>query len=498
MNIKNLFCLILLILLSLQVGIQKTFALEDDDLFKNIEIKDGMALSILDCVASAFNNSPKIKRQKYNLDIAKSNLGIAKAQYFPVINAGIGFYNENNSDNIYYNSHYRELPSVGISVNKLIWNFGKTTAYIKMEEFYKIGAEYEFMDSLCSTLFDVKEKYYNLLRAKALFLIAQNNLEINKNFVKLAKNKNKVDYTTAQLNLSEAEVKYLEATNSYNNAKIDLNNSMYLDNQPNYTIKNTPTFSYNNELSYTSNIPNNSTPFEPEIFNFPLDKAVEIAYNNSPDLSVLIATKKAMEQSLLYIKRTYLPDLNANVGYGFNNSTNSANNSLQVGINLSSTVNLMELKHSIKGADAQVNLADNEILLFKKDLYFEVKRAFNNVTKAQNQIPAAKLETLQALENLKLVEQKYIKDELNYVALQNARKEYITAIEEYINSLYNYNLALIQVEMAMHYHIVDIHHKSEHAMQYHSEELIEHLNKVLGCDEKDVQKIKNKHNKTHL
>ena len=123
----------------------------------------------------------------------------------------------------------------------------------------------------------------------------------------------------------------------------------------------------------------------------------------------------------------------------------------------------MELKHSIKGADAQVNLADNEILLFKKDLYFEVKRAFNN-----------------------------------YVALQNARKEYITAIEEYINSLYNYNLALIQVEMAMHYHIVDIHHKSEHAMQYHSEELIEHLNKVLGCDEKDVQKIKNKHNKTHL
>ena len=305
-------------------------------------------------------------------------------------------------------------------------------------------------------------------------------------------------YTTAQLNLSEAEVKYLEATNSYNNAKIDLNNSMYLDNQPNYTIKNTPTFSYNNELSYTSNIPNNSTPFEPEIFNFPLDKAVEIAYNNSPDLSVLIATKKAMEQSLLYIKRTYLPDLNANVGYGFNNSTNSANNSLQVGINLSSTVNLMELKHSIKGADAQVNLADNEILLFKKDLYFEVKRAFNNVTKAQNQIPAAKLETLQALENLKLVEQKYIKDELNYVALQNARKEYITAIEEYINSLYNYNLALIQVEMAMHYHIVDIHHKSEHAMQYHSEELIEHLNKVLGCDEKDVQKIKNKHNKTHL
>ena len=47
--------------------------------------------------------------------------------------------------------------------------------------------------------------------------------------------------------------------------------------------------------------------------------------------------------------------------------------------------------------------------------------------------------------------------------------------------------------MAMHYHIVDIHHKSEHAVHYHSDELIKHLNEVLGCDEKEVQqKIKKK------
>jgi hypothetical protein len=44
--------------------------------------------------------------------------------------------------------------------------------------------------------------------------------------------------------------------------------------------------------------------------------------------------------------------------------------------------------------------------------------------------------------------------------------------------------------MAMHYHLVDIHHKSEHAMHYHSAELIEHLNKVLGCDEKEVRNKK--------
>ncbi len=491
MGIRKFACWVF-VLLTLQVGCIKVFAIEDDDLFKPVDIHDGSVLTILDCVSTAFKNSPKIKRQKYNLDIAKSNLGIAKSQYFPVINIGAGFYNENNSDNNYYNSHYRELPSVGVSVNKLVWNFGKTTAYIKMEEFYKIGAEYEFMDSLCNTLFDVKLKYYALLRAKALQLVAQNNVEINENFLKLAQTKRRPDIKTAELNLSESEIKLLEAQNEYKNAKIDLNNSMYLDSQPDYTIKDTHTFSYGNDYAYNEKS-NRSETFIPMTFTFPLDKAVEIAYDNSPDLSVLVATKQAMEQNLLYIKRTYLPDLTANAGYGFNNSNQTANNSFKVGVNLSSSVNLMELKHSIKGADAQLSIADNEIELFKKDLYFEVKKALNNVDKYQNQIPTAKMEVEQSLENLHLVEEQYKSNQLNYVALQDARKDYTNALTKYIETMYDYNVSLIQVEMAMHYHIVDIHHKSDHAVHYHSDELIKHLNEVLGCDEKEVQqKIKKK------
>lgn len=491
MGIRKFACWVF-VLLTLQVGCIKVFAIEDDDLFKPVDIHDGSVLTILDCVSTAFKNSPKIKRQKYNLDIAKSNLGIAKSQYFPVINIGAGFYNENNSDNTYYNSHYRELPSVGVSVNKLVWNFGKTTAYIKMEEFYKIGAEYEFMDSLCNTLFDVKLKYYALLRAKALQLVAQNNVEINENFLKLAQTKRRPDIKTAELNLSESEIKLLEAQNEYKNAKIDLNNSMYLDSQPDYTIKDTHTFSYGNDYAYNEKS-NRSEAFIPMTFTFPLDKAAEIAYDNSPDLSVLVATKQAMEQNLLYIKRTYLPDLTANAGYGFNNSNQTANNSFKVGVNLSSSVNLMELKHSIKGADAQLSIADNEIELFKKDLYFEVKKALNNVDKYQNQIPTAKMEVEQSLENLHLVEEQYKSNQLNYVALQDARKDYTNALTKYIETMYDYNVSLIQVEMAMHYHIVDIHHKSDHAVHYHSDELIKHLNEVLGCDEKEVQqKIKKK------
>ena len=45
--------------------------------------------------------------------------------------------------------------------------------------------------------------------------------------------------------------------------------------------------------------------------------------------------------------------------------------------------------------------------------------------------------------NLEIVEKKYRSDVLNYVALQDARKDYIRALDSYIDSIYNYNIALI-------------------------------------------------------
>ena len=467
---------------------------EHEELFKTVIIKDGSVLNMSECVALAFRNSPKIKHRKYELDLAKSNVGRAKLAFFPVIGAGVGFYNENNSNRQEYYQYHRELPNVAVAINQLVWDFGKSTANIKMEEFYKIGAEYEFMDSLCSTLFDVKEKYYDVLKAQALVTIAEDNVELCKKYLKIAKGK--PDKTTAQVNLSKAlfELEYKKTL--LQNAKVNLSNAMFIENTPKYGIANTKTFAYNHDYGYEEQkIP---PKFVPQKFDFDKKDALDIAYANSPDLKVLESTKKAMEQALKYIKKTYLPELSANVGYGFNNAYEPStdrfsNNSLAVGVNLSTSVNIMELKHSIKGADAQLKMADNDISLFKKDLYFELQRAFNNVEFAQSDVPYAQNTATQALENLNIVEKLYVDGQLNYVALQDARKDYITAMQNYITSLSFYNESLIQVEKAMHYHIVDIHHKSQHAVVSHSDELIEHLNEALSCDEKEPkQKFKKK------
>lgn len=497
MNTKIKFLIIPAIICTLSLPAFSIHEHEKDEhnkLFEPIKIEDGTNLSVFDCVASAFQNSPKIRKQKYNLDIAKSNVGSARAVYFPVLSAGIGFYNENNSKSIYHDTHYRELPNVGIAINQMIYNFGKSTAFIKMEEFNKIAAEYEFMDSLCETLFDVKDKYYKLLRAKAFVEAASDDVKISEHFLKISLKK--PDKLTAEVNFRESQINYLEAVNNYRNAKLDLTNEMYLDKDYNYTIQDTSTFTYDDDFDFLKKEPH-IHEFSPVKFDFTMEEAHKLAYKNSPDLRILVATKKAMEQSLKYIKKTYLPSLTGTVGYNYgniksNNEERASNNSLQIGVNLTSEVNIKELYHGIKGADAQLKMADNEIDLFKQDLFFEIKRAFNNVNKSEKQIKIAQSQAEQAFYGLKLVIDEYKQGQVDYTALQDARKDFTSAEEAYITALYDYNIALIQVEMSMHMHIADIHHKSEHAMRYHANELLEHINKALACDEKETKKNRHK------
>ena len=193
-----------------------------------------------------------------------------------------------------------------------------------MEEFYKIGAEYEFIDSLCSTLFDVKEKYYNLLKAQALVMIAEDNVKICEKYLKIAKGS--PDKATATVNLCKAQFELAYQKTLLKNAKVDLSNAMFIENSPNYNIINTKTFAYNHDYGYT----NQTIPpkFTAQALGFDKNKAIEIAYENSPDLRVLESTKSAMEQALKYVKRTYFPELSAGVGYGYVNSTEASNNNL--------------------------------------------------------------------------------------------------------------------------------------------------------------------------
>ena len=125
-------------------------------------VKKGDYLSIKDCVAIGLERSPIIKEYAYRLEIAKSNVGKAKSTYFPEFSAGVGIAQKYNSNTKNYLKNYREIPTVGVTLQMMIFDCGKTLANIRMEQFLAISAEYEFLDSGCTTVFDIKTQYYKV------------------------------------------------------------------------------------------------------------------------------------------------------------------------------------------------------------------------------------------------------------------------------------------------------------------------------------------------
>lgn len=444
---------------------------------EEIKIEKDSVLTLNDCIKIALENSPVIKKYRYNYGISKSNVGVAKSAYFPTIGVGTGYNLTDTHANRYSTSS--NIYSAEASLNQLIWNFGKTNANIRMQKFNLITALFNFDNSVLDSIFEVKTNYYGVLAARATLDINRAYVQINERNYQRTKAyfeegiKSKIDLVNAEVNLSDSKVTLVEAEKAYKNAMVKLNNSMYVAFSPDYELEATENFNFKerlyninlekldkkNDLSIlpedisdallTSSVEKAEilTDYKFEEFPYTFEKAVEIAYKNRPDLKAYDSTLKAMEENLLYIKREYYPEISAKAGYGFRdlNSTNSFN----VGINLSSSVNIMGKKYQIDSGKLQVSLAQNEIDLLKQNVYFELQNAYVNMIELEKQVPLLAVKVRQTLENFELADGRYSVGLGDYIQLQDAKVQYNNAQHSYVETIYKYNVARANLEKAM-------------------------------------------------
>ncbi len=448
-----------------------SFAIEQMSVEKNA------VLNIKDCITIALQNSPQIKKARYNYGLARGNLGIAKSEYFPTLGVGTGYnITDNRNDRRSTNSN---IYSAEASINQLLFNFGKTNANIKMYNFDRVAALYEFEDMVLETIFGVKTNYYGVLAAKATLDVNRANVQINERNYQRTKAyfeegiKSKIDLVNAEVYLSDSKVTLVESEKAYKNALVQLNNSMYIAFAPEYEIENTETFNFQNNYApvnlekidekkdlssppkdvsnafLTSQVEKinvlDNYKFKP--FPYTFDESVNLAYKNRPDLKAYDATLKAMEESLKYTKREYLPEISASAGYGYRDQYNT--NSFNVGINLSSSVNIKGQKHKIDNAKIQVDLAQNEIDQAKQDIYFEVQNLYINMVQLEKQIPLLAVKVKQTLENFELADGRYAVGLGDYIELQDAKVNYNNAQVSYVQTVYNYNVARANLERAI-------------------------------------------------
>ena len=442
------------------------------------EIKAGDTLSIEECIELAVKNSPQIKIYEQQLKIMETQTGKAKADYFPFIGASAG-YNYGNDDNR-YGSNQSKNTSARVSLNQLIFSFGKVLSKVKMQKFYKIAAEYDLQNAVLETSNNVRSAYYGVLAAKADVEIQRADVLVNERQYNRTKAffdeglVSKIDLVNEEVYLSNAEINLINAENAYDNAVINLNNAMYVTNVPEYNIQNTETFNFKNNFAEINliNVANTSSggKIEPkdavlttqvektdilenykfEKYPYTLKASIEKAYQNRPDLLAMQASENAAKEALVYAKRSYLPDLTASAGYNFNNNSHYDTNGISLGITLSANnINIAKTRLDIKENKAQLEIAKQNTELIRKNIYYEVQSAYTNMIQLEKNLPLIKTKINQALENYELADARYEEGLGNFIELQNAKENYNNAQREYVQTIYRYNTALSALKTAM-------------------------------------------------
>jgi outer membrane protein TolC len=401
---------------------------------------------------------------------------MARSDFFPTIKVGTGYtYNDVSSRR---QNSSTDVYNVEATLNQLIWNFGRTNANIRMQKFYLIADEYNFYNTVRETTFNVKQKYFEVLAARATVIINKAYVDINeRNYLRTKAYfdegiKSKIDLVNAEVTLSDSKITLIKSENTYKNTLVNLNNAMYLENAPTYSISSTEGFNIQDNVAPVD-LSKVTKPSDEEIsavpvsvkdaklissveklevltdykvseFPYSFEECIEMAYKNRADLKAYNSTLDAVKQNLLYTKRNYYPELSASTGYGYRDT--NATNSFNVGVNLSSSVNIMNQKAKVDAAKYQVDIAENSLNQLNKDIYFEVQNAYIDMIELEKQIPLLAVKVRQTLENYELAEGRYYVGLGDYIQLQDAKVNYNNAQCSYIETIYKYNVARANLE----------------------------------------------------
>jgi outer membrane protein len=452
-----------------------------------VAIQGGIVYSLEDCVNFAMKNDPNIQIYKGKQQVQKNNVGIAKSNYFPTFYGGTGYnlnYSKMSGD--MSNSTNNNYYGLDAGINQLIWDFGRTNAKINMNKYNFEAAGYDLENVTLNSIYGVKIYYASVLAARANVDIDERSVRINQLNVDRTKAmyevglKSKIDVVNAQVNLTDARIILLQAQNTYQTALINLNNAMYYTDAPDYAIKDTETFNFQNNYSVRNEIdvaynrknynPNGvdaqikdgailtsgiekrdilkTYKFKP--YGLSMADSIKKAYENRPDIKSLELVKKASEESLKAIKRSYMPSINASAGYSLNAKSDYSSNAVAVyaGIDLP-TINAMGIKNQIEQGKAYLDIADKNVGLLKKNVYFQVQNYYVNMKQLEKRIPLMTEKVSQTLENFELADGRYAVGLGNYIELQQALTNYNNAQLAFVQSVFDYNQARYYLEKSM-------------------------------------------------
>ena len=432
-------------------------------------------MSIDDCVNYAIEHNPNLLASAERVKSSRAGVGIARSNYAPRLTAKVSYHHINTSGTRVVNSHENNL-GFNAGISDTIWDFGRTTAKINMAKYNTLSATYDHDWELLNVVYAVKINYYKVLLALADLDIFEQNVRIQTLNYERTKAmfdeglKSKIDVVNAEVNLTDAKIKLVEGRNKLETSIIDLQNVMFYQEDTPFIVENTETFNflkadYKQKVESLTSIkpPKDHVKttkdglimlssgiehldiiknFEFNPFVISKSEAVKQALEFRPDLKSNEMLANVQEESLKAIKRQYTPELTTDLTWGYTKTDDTYNSPLQLGASFGvGSVNPYGIHYQTKQAESLLDIALHNVNIAKTDIFWEVQTHYVNMRQLERKIPLMNSKVKATLENFELADGRYSVGLNNYVELQDALKDYNEAQLNFVEAVFNYNVA---------------------------------------------------------
>ncbi len=386
-------------------------------------------LSLQECIDIAMKKNPDVLASKATVEKNFFKIGEARSDYFPKIDLSLGYqrtYQENKT-----HEEYSKQYSGQISLTQSLYDFGKTSKQVQVQkELYK-STQWQDKDTVLQIIYNVKEAYFSVLKAKkqketALEILRQSkrHLDIAKGFYEVGL-KPKIEVTKAEVELSNAQLNLITAEKQLSQALLNLKVAMGVVDMPDFDI---------GQEEYAVRKLD-----EKELLN--------LAIERNPQLQAIKFSKQASIFTEELLKKEYMPKFTGSASYGYFNEDFPLNNKwtlfLQMSLPLFSG---WSTTYKLKQAKADTAYYSYREDSMRQQITSQIKNLFVQLKEASQKIETLKIALKQAKENLDLAMGRYEVGIGSSIEVVDAIVLYEQTNTQYWQAIYDYNVTYAQIQ----------------------------------------------------
>ncbi len=381
----------------------------------------------------ALRASPAIFQAGQNLESARLQLKMVKADYLPTLDLTAGY--EALTSNEFkrpQSSHFDGNGYGMVDFKLLIYDFGKTDAKVAQEIQNVVAAEKELVLARINSVYNVRKAFFELKRRIELNIVAEQAVAQYKEHLDhmLAKYEHgkgtKYDCSKARVDYDSSVLDQITSANNVRTAQAEL-------------VK---TLGFDKALDFST-----GEGQMPDI-TLGVDALMEVVRKNDPSLAVLRATAEAAK---LYIDEQ-IAELYPTISLSAEAIASGLSQGWPAVWNLSGgaemTQNIFNGDrniNAIKQAVTQLRTARSRISEYEQSVYSELTTARLNLNKAKKQYEVALASEKVAKENLDLVTERFNVGKASSLERTDAQVSYTSAQADAVSAKYDCQDALAEI-----------------------------------------------------